>query len=507
MGEVVLGIDLGTTYSCVAVVQDGRPVVIPNRGEMTTPSVVTVDANGKRLVGHPAKRQAITSPEHTAQCIKRLIGQTWSDEQVLANLSLTTCPMIKGPNNDICLQIRGKAYSLAELNAWILEDLKAAAETYLQHPVSKAVITVPANFNHGQRQSTRNAAAIAGLELVRTLNEPTAAAIAFGFGHGKETNKTLVVYDLGGGTFDISIVRIAADGTYEVLGTGGDMVLGGQDVDTAVSDWLVKTFWKQEGIDLQADLVALQRLREAAETAKIALSGAERTDIELLNLASKGKEKLHLRCTLTRDVIDEMCKPLVERTIGLTRQALRESKVDVDKIDELLLVGGSSRIPAVHRAVTQLLGRRPSQRVHVDEAVAEGAAIHAHSLTGDRTKIRLHDVTPFTLGLQLRGDRRAPLIPKNTRIPVKRTQRFNTTRDGQTYVDLIVLQGEHARASKNVPLAQFRLGDLRPAPATTVSIDVTFAVDESGILHVTANDVETGRAQSVTVVASGGPGT
>lgn len=501
-GDVIIGIDLGTTNSCVAVVEGGKAVVIPNRGHLTTPSVVAIDANGNALVGHPAKRQAITNPFDTAQAIKRLIGRRWNSEQALANLASTTCPLVEGPNGDVRVQLRNKAYALAELNAMILRDLKAAAETYLQRPVNRAVITVPAYFNDGQRQSTQDAATIAGLELVRTINEPTAAAIGFGF--GKETDTTLLVYDLGAGTFDISIVRIGHEGTFEVLGTGGDTLLGGEDVDNAVCDWLVKLFWKQEGIDLQTDLVAMQRLKDAAETAKCALSGAEATSIELMNIAARGPQKLHLCCTLPRAELDKMCRPLVDRTIALTREALAESKVGISQIDDLLLVGGSSRIPMVHQSVTQMLGRKPSQRVHPDEAVAVGAAIHGHSLTGEQKRIRLLDVTPYTLGLRLRGNRREALIPKNTRIPVKRTRNVRTTRDDQTHVDIVVLQGESEQADQNVLLGQFTLANLRAAPAGTVSIDVTFAVDESGVVQVTANDVETGRAQSVRVAPSGG---
>ncbi|MGH7271664.1 MAG: Hsp70 family protein, partial [Polyangiaceae bacterium] len=500
---VIVGIDLGTTNSCIAVVEGGKPVVIPNRGHLTTPSIVAIGPNGARLVGHAAKKQAISNPQDTAIAIKRLTGRSFDSDEVRASFAHATCAVVAGPNGDVRIRLRDRVYALAELSAMILQDLKTAAETHLQKPVTRAVITVPAYFTDGQRQSTRDAATIAGLQLVRAINEPTAAAIAFGF--GRETKKTLVVYDLGGGTFDISIVRIAQDGTFEVLGTGGDTALGGADVDQRVIEWLAAGFQKEHGVDLRANRSALQRLKEAAEVAKVALSSAERADIDLpLIAAQPSGDALHLRCTLTRAELEAMCKPLVDRTIALTREALAMSRTRIDQVDDLLLVGGSSRIPAVHRAVTELLGRKPSQRVHPDEAVAVGAAIHGHALTVRGKSVRLLDVTPYTLGVRLSNNRSRAIIPKNTGIPTSRTQEFRNARDAQTYVDVAVLQGESDVADQNVRLASFRLANLRSGPAGTVAVTVTFAVDESGFVNVTANDVETGRAQSIRVIASSG---
>jgi molecular chaperone DnaK len=498
--EVILGIDLGTATSCVAVVQNDKPVVIANRGHLTTPSVVGVAEGDKMVVGHAAKRQAVTNAANTVAAIKRLIGRHWDSAEVK---SFPHPGLVQGPNGDVRIKLRDKVFALAELNALILEDLKAAAEAHLGHDVHKCVITVPAYFNDGQRQATRDAARIAGLEVVRIINEPTAAAVAYGFGRG--ANKTVVVYDLGGGTFDISIVRVSQGGTFEVLGTGGDTYLGGEDFDMAVLRHLTRAFEDQHGMGVPSDRTVLQRLKEAAEEAKRTLSGSAVANIELPLLArSPNGEPINFQCTIDRPTFDALCKPLVDRTITLIHEALAAAKLRVQDIDDLLLVGGSSRVPMVHLAVTELLGRKPSQGVHPDEAVATGAAIHAFALGGGGRGVTLLDVTPYTLGIEIPGNRRVPILPKLSRVPTSVTQTFSTSRDNQAAVDVVVLQGESDNARENTLLARFHLPNIRQAPAGHVTIDVTIAVNESGVVEVFAKDVETGRVESIQVLASSG---
>lgn len=498
--EVILGIDLGTATSCVAVVQNDKPVVIANRGHLTTPSVVGVADGDKMVVGHAARRQAVTNAANTVAAIKRLIGRHWDSAEVK---SFPHPGLVQGPNGDVRIKLRDKVFALAELNALILEDLKAAAEAHLGHEVHKCVITVPAYFNDGQRQATRDAARIAGLEVVRIINEPTAAAVAYGFGRG--ANKTVVVYDLGGGTFDISIVRVSQGGTFEVLGTGGDTYLGGEDFDMAVLRHLSRAFEEQHGMGVPSDRTVLQRLKEAAEEAKRTLSGAAVANIELPLLAKTNSgEPINFSCSIDRATFDALCKPLVDRTIKLIHEALAGAKLRVQDIDDLLLVGGSSRVPMVHTAVTELLGRKPSQGVHPDEAVASGAAIHAFTLGGGGRGVTLLDVTPYTLGIEIPGNRREAILPKLSRVPTSVTRTFSTSRDNQSAVDVVVLQGESENARENTLLARFHLPNIRQAPAAHVTIDVTIAVNESGVVEVSAKDVETGRVESIQVLASSG---
>jgi molecular chaperone DnaK len=498
--EVILGIDLGTATSCIAVVQNEKAVVIPNRGHLTTPSIVGVADGDKMVVGHAARRQAVTNAANTVAAIKRLIGRHWDSPEVK---SFPHPGLVEGPNGDVRIQLRDKVFALAELNALILEDLKAAAEAHLGHQVHKCVITVPAYFNDGQRQATRDAARIAGLEVVRIINEPTAAAVAYGFGRG--ANKTVVVYDLGGGTFDISIVRVSQNGTFEVLGTGGDTYLGGEDFDMAVLRHISRSFEEQYQMGVPTDRTALQRLKEAAEEAKRTLSGSTVANIELpLFARTMTGEPLNFTCSIDRTAFDALCKPLVDRTIHLIHEALAAAKLQVQDIDDLLLVGGSSRVPMVHLAVTELLGRKPSQGVHPDEAVASGAAIHAYALGGGGQGVTLLDVTPYTIGIEIPGNRRQAILPKLSRVPTSVTRRFSTSRDNQSAVDVVVLQGESENARENTLLARFHLGNIRLAPAAHVTIDVTIAVNESGVVEVSAKDVETGRVESIQVLASSG---
>lgn len=472
----VIGIDLGTTNSCVAVMEGGEPVVIPNsEGSRTTPSVVAFSKTGERLVGQVAKRQAITNPERTIISIKRDMG------------------------TDRRIDIDGKKFTPQEISAMILQKLKADAEAYLGETITQAVITVPAYFSDSQRQATKDAGKIAGLEVLRIVNEPTAAALAYGL--DKEHDQKIMVYDLGGGTFDVSILEIG-DGVFEVLATNGNNRLGGDDFDQRIIDYLIETFKKENGIDLSTDKMALQRLKEAAEKAKIELSGVTTTNINLPFITADATGPKHLDMTLTRAKFEELTADLVEKTMVPTRQALQDAGLTPDKIDKVLLVGGSTRIPAVQEAVKKYLGKEPFKGINPDECVAIGAAIQAGVLTGEVKDLLLLDVTPLSLGIETLGGVFTKLIERNTTIPTKKSQIFSTAADGQTSVEIHVLQGEREMAAYNKTLGRFQLTGIPPAPRGVPQIEVTFDIDANGIVHVSAKDLGTGNEQKVTITAS-----
>ncbi|MBE7022040.1 MAG: molecular chaperone DnaK [Ruminococcaceae bacterium] len=472
----IIGIDLGTTNSCVAVIEGGEPTVIPNaEGGRTTASVVAFSKEGERLVGQTAKRQAITNPDRTISSIKRDMGT----------------------NNKV--DIDGKSYSPQEISAMILQKLKADAEAYLGEPVTHAVITVPAYFNDSQRQATKDAGKIAGLEVQRIINEPTAAALAYGM--DKENDQKIMVYDLGGGTFDVSILELG-DGIFEVLATSGNNRLGGDDFDQRVIDYLAEEFKKDNGIDLKADKMALQRLKEAAEKAKIELSGVTTTNINLPFITADASGPKHLDMTLTRAKFDELTHDLVEATMEPTRNALRDAGLSAGEIDKVLLVGGSSRIPAVQEAVKKITGKEPHKGINPDECVAVGASIQGAVLSGDVSGIVLLDVTPLSLGLETLGGVFTKLIERNTTIPTKKSQIFSTAADGQTSVEVHVLQGEREMAAYNKTLGKFHLDNIPSAPRGVPQIEVTFDIDANGIVHVSAKDLGTGNEQEITITAS-----
>jgi molecular chaperone DnaK len=472
----VIGIDLGTTNSCVAVMEGGEPVVIPNpEGNRTTPSVVAFSKTGERLVGQVAKRQAITNPERTVISIKRDMG---TDRKV---------------------RIDDKSFTPQEISAMILQKLKADAEAYLGETVSQAVITVPAYFSDSQRQATKDAGKIAGLEVLRIINEPTAASLAYGL--DKEHDQKIMVFDLGGGTFDVSILEIG-DGVFEVLATNGNNRLGGDDFDQRIMDYLADTFKRENGIDLRSDKMAMQRLKEAAEKAKIELSGVTTSNINLPFITADASGPKHLDMTLTRAKFDELTADLVEKTMGPTRQAMSDAGLTPDKIDKILLVGGSTRIPAVQEAVKKYLGKEPFKGINPDECVAVGAAIQAGVLTGEVKDLLLLDVTPLSLGIETLGGVFTKLIERNTTIPTKKSQIFSTAADGQTSVEVHVLQGEREMAQYNKTLGRFQLTGIPPAPRGVPQIEVTFDIDANGIVHVSAKDLGTGNEQKVTITAS-----
>ena len=502
--ERVIGIDLGTTNSCVSILEGDQPVVIPNRGGYkTTPSVVAVTEAGKRLVGHIAKRQAITNAENTVYAAKRLIGRKWNSPQVKNAILTSSYSIIEGPHGDVRIKLRDKSYSVPEVSSMVLQEMKIIAEDYLGEPVKKAVITVPAYFNDNQRQATKDAGAIAGLDVIRIINEPTAASLAYGY--GKDFDRTVAVYDLGGGTFDVSILEIGASGVFKVISTTGDTFLGGEDFDARIIDWLVNGFQQEHSIDLRQDRMALQRLRDAAEKAKCELSSVKETEINLPFIISTGRnEALHLQRTLTRDTLEKLTDDLVERTVEICRQALEDARLHVDEIQDVILVGGMTRMPAVQASVKDFFGREPNKSVHPDEVVAVGAAIQGAALVQDRHDMILLDVTPHALGIMTFGSHFEELIPQNTTVPTSRTKIFTTSRDDQTTVKILVMQGESKRATDNEMLGEFNLTGLRRAPKGHVEIEVAFEINTDGIVSVHAKDLETGQAQSIQVTATSG---
>jgi len=507
--DPVIGIDLGTTNSVVATVRDGVPRVIPGRsGQLLTPSIVAVAKNGKELVGGLAKRQAITNAENTVWAAKRLIGRRWGSREVEDARRVLPYELVPGPDgNDVRVRLGGKVVTIPEVSALVLAELKADAEAWFGRPVTRAVVTVPAYFNDGQRQSTKDAGRIAGLEVLRIINEPTSAALAYGF--GKQVEKKVVVFDLGGGTFDVSILDIGKS-VFDVVAVGGDTYLGGEDFDRRVMDWLTFTFARENGgLDLRQDKMALQRLKDAAEKAKIELSGVPAADIHLPFLASAGdgKQALHLTKQLTRDKLEEITKDLVDRCIAVTEKTLRDAGVRPGQVDEVILVGGMTRMPRVQRAVKEFFGREPCKGVHPDEVVALGAAIQAQALTAPAqpgNDVLLLDVTPQNLGLLVVGGYFQTVIPRNTTVPTSQTHLFTTVQDAQTSVRIAVLQGEKERAIDNELLGEFILAGIRPARRGEVSIEVAFDISADGIVGVSARDVDTGQQQSITVTATSG---
>lgn len=502
--EKVIGIDLGTFNSCVAAVEEGQPVVIANRGGYkVTPSMVALTEAGKRLVGHIAKRQAVTNAENTVYAVKRLIGRKWNSPQVKAALS--TCPykIVEGPHGDARIQLRDKMYSVPEISAMVLQEMRVIAEDYLGQEVKKAVVTVPAYFNDGQRQATKDAGAIAGLDVIRIINEPTAAALAYGY--GKNEDKTIAVYDLGGGTFDISIMEISSSGVFKVVSTAGDTFLGGEDFDQRIMDWLVSGFREEHGIDLRQDRMALQRLKDAAEKAKCELSTVNETEVNLPFVISGSRnEALHLQRMLTRAKLEELTGDLVQRTVQICEMTLQDAGLSKPDIEEVILVGGMTRMPSVQLAVTRFFEREPSKGVHPDEVVALGAAIQGVALMDEQQDMVLLDVTPHTLGIMVAGGHFEEHIPQNTTVPTSRSKLFTTVRDNQTAVKILVLQGESQRAEENELLGEFILTGLRRAKAGQVEVEVTFEINADGIVSVQAKDVETGKEQSITVTATSG---
>src|SRR5687767_8541152 len=502
--ERVIGIDLGTTNSCVAILEGDAPFVIPNRGGYkTTPSVVAVTEAGKRLVGHIAKRQAITNAENTVYAAKRLIGRKWSSPQVKNAVLTSSYAINEGPHGDVRIKLRDKAYSVPEISSIVLQEMKVIAEDFLGEAVKKAVITVPAYFNDNQRQATKDAGAIAGLDVIRIINEPTSASLAYGY--GKDLDRTVAVYDLGGGTFDVSILEIGSSGVFKVISTTGDTFLGGEDFDARIIDWLVSGFQREHAIDLRQDRMALQRLRDAAEKAKCELSSTQETEINLPFIISTGRnEALHLQRTLTREALEKLSSDLVERTVDICRQAIQDAKLSVDEIEDVILVGGMTRMPVVQQAVATFFGREPNKSVHPDEVVAMGAAIQGAALVQEKQDMILLDVTPHALGIMTFGSYFEELIPQNTTVPTSRTKIFTTSRDDQTAVKILVMQGESKRADDNELLGEFILTGLRRAPKGHVEIEVAFEINTDGIVSVHAKDLETGQAQSIQVTATSG---
>jgi molecular chaperone DnaK len=502
--EPVIGIDLGTTNSVVATMQGATPTVIKSRsGSNLTPSIIALAKAGKILVGAIAKRQAITNPVDTVYAAKRLIGRKFSADQTQRALKVLPYTVEAGEHDDIRIKLGDKAYSLPELSALVLRELKLDAEAFFGKPVRKAVITVPAYFNDGQRQATKDAGRIAGLEVLRIVNEPTTAALAYGF--GKNLNGKIAVFDLGGGTFDISVMEIG-NGVFDVIATGGDTYLGGEDFDNRVIEWLSFDFAKEHGVDLRKDRMALQRLKDAAEKAKIELSTSRETQINLPFICTPqgGGAALHLQKTLPRERLEELCGDLVKRTVEICAQVLEEANVKANDLKEMILVGGMTRMPKVQEAVKEYFRRDPCKGVHPDEVVALGAAVQADALTNEANDIVLLDVTPQSLGVAIAGGYVRTLIPKNTTVPTSVTEVFNTSRDGQVMVKIMVLQGESEVAHQNELLGEFILTGLREAKRGDVEIDVTFEINSEGIVSVSASDRETGQQQSIQVTASGG---
>ncbi len=494
----VLGIDLGTTNSCMSIMEGGQPVVVPNaEGARTTPSIVAFTKTGERLVGQGAKRQAVTNPKNTVYSIKRFMGRKY--DEVAHEIDLVPYQVVKAANGDAHVKIGDKVYSPPEISAMVLQKLKVDAEAYLGETISQAVITVPAYFNDSQRQATKDAGRIAGLEVLRIINEPTAASLAYGL--DKKKDEKIAVYDFGGGTFDISILDIG-DGVFEVKATNGDTHLGGDDLDIAIMHWLIDDFKREQGIDLSKDEMALQRLREAAEKAKCELSSAQTSEINLPFITADATGPKHLAVSLSRAKLEQLADPLIQRTIGPCRNCLKDA--GIAQVDEVVLVGGQTRMPKLQAQAQELFGKEPHKGVNPDEVVAVGAAIQGGIMKGEVKDVLLLDVTPLTLGIETMGGVATPLIERNTTIPTKKSEIFSTAADNQPGVEIVVLQGERKMSHDNKQIGRFKLDGIPPAARGVPQIEVTFDIDANGILHVNAKDLGTGKEQKITITASSG---